>query len=187
MANIKTGTRATCEAAIFIALSLALSYVRFKIWAQGGSVDLAMIPLIIFSLRWGAPWGIGASGVYGFLRCLILDGMVYGWQAIFLDYIIAYGCCGLAGLFRKGKLGAEIGAAVGCVCRFLAHLISGVVLWGSFMPSEYFGLSMNNVWVYSALYNGSYMLPSMILAIVIIAILKLPLEKYIRGEDIARA
>lgn len=183
-ANVKMSTRAICEAAIFIALGLALGLVEFKIWAQGGSVDFVMIPIIIFALRWGAGWGIGVSCVYGFLKCILLEGMGYGWQAFFLDYILAYGCCGLAGFFRGRKYGAEVGSVLSCVARFICHLISGVVLWASYMPPVYFGMPMNNVWVYSALYNGSYMLPNMVIALIVLILLKVPLGKYLRAEDI---
>ena len=181
-ANVRRSTRAICEAAIFIALALALGLVEFKIWAQGGSVDFVMIPLIIFALRWGAGWGIGAGFVYGILKCMLLEGMVYGWQALFLDYAVAYACCGLAGFFREKRWGAEVGTVLSCVARFLCHLFSGVILWG--MPDEYFGMQMNNVWIYSSIYNGSYMLPNMIIALAVMFVLKMSLGKYLRAEDL---
>lgn len=187
MQNIKKRTRVICEAAIFVALALALTPLEIKLWIYGGSVDFVMIPLILIALRWGVGWGVSAGMVYGLLNCFIF-GEVYGiWQAIFLDYMFAYGACGLAGVFRGKKWGAELGTVLACGGRFLLHLVSGVILWGSYMPEVYFGMPMNNVWLYSALYNGSYMLPNMIIAIVIFAIVKLPLGKYIRAEDLATA
>lgn len=183
--NVKRRTRAICEAAIFIALSLALGLLRFKIWAQGGSVDFSMVPLIIFALRWGPRWGVGAAVISGLLRFILLDGAAYGWQSLFLDYMLAYGACGLAGLFHGRKWGGEMGAALACILRFLFHLVSGVVLFGSYMPDVYFGMDMVNAWEYSALYNGSFMLPNIIIVIVVIIILKAPMGKYLRAEDIS--
>lgn len=174
-ANVKNRTRAICEAAVFIALSLALGLLRFKVWAQGGSVDFSMLPLIIFALRWGSAWGCSAGAVAGLLRFVLLDGAAYGWQSLLIDYMLAYGACGLAGLLRS----VEMGCVLACLVRFVMHLISGVVLFGMYMPSEYMGMKMNNVWIYSTLYNGSYMLPVAILTIMAIAILKVPLRKYL--------
>ena len=42
---------------------------------------------------------------------------------------------------------------------------------------DIFGLPMTNTWVYSLLYNGSYMLPNTILAVVLCLILEKPLRK----------
>lgn len=182
--NVKKRTRAICEAAIFIALSLVLGLLRFKIWAQGGSVDFSMIPLIIFALRWGTRWGIGAGVISGLLRFILLDGAAYTWQSLFLDYMLAYGACGLAGFFCGKNWGGEAGTILACIVRFIFHLVSGVVIFGSYMPDVYFGMDMTNTWVYSALYNGSFMLPSMIVAIVVIVILKVPMGKYLKAEDI---
>lgn len=183
--NIKRNTRAICEGAIFIALSLAMCLVELKIWPQGGSVDFVMVPLIIFALRWGTGWGIGAGIVSGVLNGVIVEGMAFGgWQALILDYAIAYGCCGMAGIFHSQKWRAEVGTVISCAARFICHLISGVVLWASHMPKEFMGMIMNNVWIYSALYNVSYMLPNMILALIAIILLKVPLGKYLKAEDI---
>jgi thiamine transporter len=43
-------------------------------------------------------------------------------------------------------------------------------------------MTMTNTWLYSLLYNGTYMLPNTILAVVICAVLQKPLEKYLRAE-----
>lgn len=182
--NVRKSTRAICEAAIFIALALALAMVEIKLWAQGGSVDFVMIPLIIFSLRWGAGWGIGAGFVYGVIYCILFGGIAYGWQPLILDYAVAYACCGLAGFFRGGKYSAEAGTVLSCIARFACHLISGVTIWASSMEDVYFGMQMNNVWIYSALYNGSFMLPNMVMALIVLIFLKMPLGRYLRAEDI---
>ena len=187
MSNIKKRTRAICESAIFIALALAIAPLKLTLWAWCGSVDFVMIPLILLALRWGIGWGTCGGVIFAVLNCLIYEGMIYTWQAIFMDYILAYGACGLAGLFRRRKWGAELGTVTACVVRFLFHLVSGVTIWASYMPDVYMGMSMNNVWFYSALYNGSFMLPNMVIAVVIFVLIKVPLGKYIRAEDLAAA
>lgn len=41
-----------------------------------------------------------------------------------------------------------------------------------------------NTFFYSALYNGGYMLPSTVLAVVVCAALMKPLSKFLNGEDL---
>lgn len=150
-----------CEGAVMIALAVVLSYLKFKIWANGGSVDLVMIPLIAFALRRGGLWGIGAGIIFGTIK-YFLGGTAYGWQAIIMDYSLAYGMVGLAGFFGNHPV---IGTVAASVMRFIVHLLSGVFVW-AWMPEEFV-----NIWVYSAAYNLSYMLPNAAIAIAAVAVL----------------
>ena len=69
--------RRLTEGGICIALSLALSYLKIPVMAGfggfGGSIDFVMIPLIIFAVRWGLGWGIGAGFVFGTLQIQIVS------------------------------------------------------------------------------------------------------------------
>lgn len=152
------------EGAVMLALSAALSLLSFKPMPQGGSVDITMVPILIFATRHGALHGVLVGTLYGFIDALITGGIGYGWQSLILDYFVACGAIGLAGLSTKPLVSASIGA----FAKFFVHLISGVVLYAAYMPDEFMGLSMSNVWFYSALYNGSYMLIDYILALVVI-------------------
>ena len=68
--------------------------------------------------------------------------------------------------------------------RFLCHLVSGAWIWDVWMPEEFMGMPMTNPWIYSALYNGWYMLGEMILSVIVVLLLYKPLGKYFRGEDL---
>lgn len=152
------------EGAVMLALSAALSLLSFKPMPQGGSVDLTIVPILLFAIRHGALRGILVGILYGFIDALITGGIGYGWQSLILDYFIACGAIGLAGLSSKPFISLSIGA----FAKFFVHLISGVVLYAAYMPDEFMGLSMKNVWFYSALYNGSYMLIDYVLALVVV-------------------
>ena len=156
------------EGSIMVALASVLSFLSLRLWPQGGSVDLVMIPLIVFALRRGAGWGVGAGVIYGLIDCIISGGVGYGWQAIILDYAVAYAMVGLAGLLPNKPVAA---ACLASVTRLLIHIISGVVIWGQWMPEEFLGMNMTNVWFYSFLYNGTYMAGNMILAIIAVAVI----------------
>jgi thiamine transporter len=78
---------------------------------------------------------------------------------MFLDYPLAFGALGLAGLFRRYPL---VGVAAALVARFISHFLSGVLFFWMYAPE-----GMSPI-VYSAIYNGSYILPEMVISGIII-------------------
>ena len=64
-------TRVLVECAILIALAIVLSYIKFDLGAEGGSVSLVMVPLVLIAFRHGSVWGIAAGLVFGFVKCVI--------------------------------------------------------------------------------------------------------------------
>jgi len=171
----KDGLRTLAEGAIMVAVAFVLSFVEIPVGLYGGSVEFVMIPLIVYARRRGAAWGMGAGFVYGTIK-YFSTGWAVNWLSILLDYSIAYMAVGLAGL-PKGKRGYIWGTLLGCFVRFLVHYISGIVLYAEYMPDEFLGLTMTSVPFYSALYNGLYMLPNTIIALIICGILEKPMEK----------
>ncbi len=178
--------RALCEGAVLVALAQVLGYIKLFYLPQGGSITLNMLPIFVYCARWGFGAGMLASFALGLLQLLLDGAYAWGWQSILGDYLFAYGMLGLAGLFAKRKNGFFIGSAAGAFARFIAHYLTGVVVWGEYMPESFFGMTMTTPWLYSALYNGSYILVDLILCLIIGALLWKPLGKYIRGEDIPR-
>lgn len=186
MSNTSThsSTRRLTEGGICIALALVLSYLKIPIGLSfggfGGSITLVMVPLILFAVRYGAPWGILAGVAFGTLKYFFAEGFAVSWVSIIFDYSVAYGAVGLAGLFRVksndySKL--PLAAFVGCLGRFVIHFISGVTVYAQYMPEEFMGMTMTSPVFYSVLYNGTYMLPNTILAIIICALLMKPAAK----------
>ena len=53
------------------------------------------------------------------------------------------------------------------------------------MPDSFLGKPMTSPWIYSLLYNGSYMLPSIVLCLVLFAVLYKPLKKYFTAADLS--
>ena len=185
----RTSTRRLAEGGICIALALVLSYIKIPIGLSfggfGGSINLVMIPLILYAVRWGAPWGILAGLAFGTLKYFFAEGTAINWVSIIFDYSIAYAAVGLAGLLRaKGGNYSKLplAALIGCVGRFVIHFISGVTVYAQYMPEEFMGLTMTSPVFYSVLYNGTYMLPNSILAIVLCALLIKPSEKLPKAE-----
>lgn len=171
----KTSTKMLTEAGIMIAAAQILSYIKLFEAPYGGSVTAgSMIPIILFSLRWGTKSGLLAGTAYGILQFL-LGGAIYSYHivSILFDYVIAFGLLGLAGMFRNSVKGVFLGASLGVMGRFICHVISGVVVWASYAPE-----GMNPLF-YSVVYNGSYLLPELLITLVIVGLLYKPLIKNI--------
>ena len=171
----QTNVRCLTEGGICVALSLVLSYLKIPVMAGfggfGGSIDFVMIPLIIFAVRWGLSWGIGAGLVFGTLKYILASGFAISWVSIIFDYAVAYAFIGFAGLFRRKYKLLPVAALVGCLARFVIHFISGMTVYAQYMPEEFMGYTGMTPFLYSLLYNGPYMLPNTIIAIVICSLL----------------
>ena len=185
--NVNNKTRMIAEGAICVALSIALSYFKIPTGVSfggfGGSIDLVMIPLILFAYRWGLGCGIAAGFAFGTLKFFLAGGTAVNWVSMLLDYSVAYAFVGFAGLLRgKKSKYLPLAALAGCLGRFLIHFISGVTVYAEYMPETFLGMKMPSPFLYSILYNGTYMLPNTLIAVLVCALLipvvnKLPKAK----------
>ncbi len=168
--NVNNKTRMLTEGALCVALSLALSYFKIPTGLSfggfGGSIDLVMVPLIIFAYRWGLLWGVFAGFAFGTLKYFLAGGTAVNIASMMLDYSVAYACVGLAGLLKgKNVKKLPLAALIGCVGRFVIHFISGVTIYAEYMPETFLGMTMPSPFIYSILYNGTYMLPNTVIAV----------------------
>lgn len=160
------------EGGLCIALSFVLGYIKLFSMPQGGSVTAGeMIPIIIFALRHGSLPGIVVGALYGFVQMLFGGSIFHPLQAI-LDYPVAFGVLGLAGLFSsefektKKILPVIKGASLGIVLRMIAHTLTGAIFFASYAPEG------QNPWAYSIIYNASYLVVEFAITIVIIYLLR---------------
>ena len=180
-----TKTRMLVEGAAMIALATVLSFIRVYKLPWGGSVTLlSMLPIFVYSIRWGLKPGFTVSFAYSLVQLFqgIMDGL-FGWgltpgmliACIVLDYVGAFTVLGIAGIFRKKKVAGNLcGIVLATVLRFFVHFLSGVVIWHSY-GELWNGFSTENEIVYSLLYNGAYMLPELVITIIgAVLLLSLP-------------
>lgn len=168
----KFSTKMIIEGGVMIALAYILSLV--KVWQApyGGSVTAgSMIPIIIFALRWGSIRGIIVGAIYGTIQFILGPKWSFHIVSILFDYSIAFGFLGLAGLFKGSLTKNIVGIFTGISLRFVAHVISGVVVWASYAPETMSPL------VYSIIYNGAYLLPEFIITVLIFILLYKPLQR----------
>lgn len=175
--NTSSRTRTLVEGAMLIALATILSYLKFYDLPQGGSITLEMLPLILMAFRHGTKWGVFTGLVHGMLQMMIgfhnvmyCNTLLAQVGCILLDYLVAFSVLGLAPAFRKmakdkQQAGLILGTACAGLLRFLCSFLSGWLLWGSYAPEG------KSAIVYSLLYNGSYMIPDIVIHVIIIVIL----------------
>ena len=179
--------RALTEGAVLVGLGFVLSFVKLFELPNGGSLTPAMFPLLLYGLRWGLGKGLMAGFVFGLMQLLFDGAYAWGWQSMILDYLLAFTPLGLTGLFKGKAWGIFPGTVIGCLGRFFVHYISGVTIYRIIEPTEVPGFgTFDNASLYSLVYNGSYMLPNMVLALVLAALLYKPMKRYFAGNDLLK-
>lgn len=174
-------TRAITFAAISIALSFALSYIRILHMPMGGSITFAsMLPLMLYSYMFGCKKGLIAGIVYGFLQAIQDPWLLHPAQFA-LDYLVAFMAMALTGCLRnvaslKGKMRTQftLGAIIAGVMRYISHYFSGVFAFGTFGAdyAEEYGISaLANPYFYSFVYQSMYVIPEIVIVIVVGVIL----------------
>ncbi len=187
------------ESALMVAIATVLSLFKIDLPFGGGLTICSMLPIILISHRHGVKWGLATAFVYSLIQLALgLDNVAYGETfvmaagIVLLDYVVAYTVLGLSGAFNKvfpdrGKPTAVVvGVIVTYFLRFLCHFVTGAWIWGVWMPEEFMNMPMTNPWIYSALYNGWYMLAELVLTLVVVLLLYKPLGRYFRGEDLKK-
>ena len=151
-------TRSISYAAICIALSYALSFIKFFPLPQGGSITPAsLLPLVLYSYMFGTRKGLVAGVVYGMLQ-FIQSPQFFEPMQVLLDYPIAFGAIGVAGIsrkmkFLKGKMMAEfaVGALIAGVLRYVSHALSGFYVFYHYLP---LGSTVGEMLAYAFGYNS---------------------------------
>ncbi len=170
-------SRTIAFAAICIALSFALSYIRFFKMPMGGSITFAStLPIMLFSYMYGSKKGILAGLIYGALQA-IQDPWILHPAQFLLDYGVAFAGIGVAGCIKdfglfKNNARAQfsVGAVVAGALRFISHFFSGAFAFGSFGAwyAEDFGIpALGNPYVYSLVYQTMYVIPDLLIVIIV--------------------
>ena len=178
--------RMLTEGAVMVALAMILSFLPIFRLSNGGSIDLAIVPILFFAVRWGLGPGLLGGFVFGLLQIFTEGALAWGWQSLLLDFLAAYAPLGLAGLFRGKRWGVFAGTALGCAARFAVHFISGITIYAILVPTELFQITYTSPWLYSVVYNGAYMLPNTVLCLAVFGLLYRPMKKYLVGGDLQR-
>ena len=134
--KVKWNAKMLAYAALCIAISFVLSYIRLLKMPQGGSITPAsMLPIMMFAYAFGFGPGLICSMAYGVLQ-MFQDMYIVGWVQATLDYVLAFGSLALVALFRnwKSPFNFSVGVVVAGIVRVFFHVLSGVVYFADYAP-----------------------------------------------------
>ncbi len=165
------------ECAMMVALAFGLSFVKLWQMPLGGSVTLcSMLPIMLIGIKYGPVIGLGTGFVYSLTQ--LAQGFMEGdisyaagealvfIVAMLFDYIVPFTVLGLAGILGKKNRWTPIAgmsAAIGM--RILCHYFTGVTIWSQWTPEGW------SAWIYSAAYNGGYLLPDLAITLAVAVML----------------
>ena len=181
--NYRERIMAVAAGGICLALAEVLSLVKIFEMPQGGSVTLAsMLPIILYAFCFGPVWGIAVAFLYSLLQTFI-GGYILSPMQVLLDYTLAFTALGFAGFFaarakdrieesnilHRLRLIPEWKMTVvtfGVVAiRLLCSFLSGIIFYADYAPEG------QAVWIYSLIYNGSFLLPEAIITVSVLFVL----------------
>ncbi len=172
-------TKKIAVSAIMTALATVLMLLSKIIpapWLQGGSVTIAsMVPIIAVGILFGTKWGLYSSLCYSLLQMMFgfypppTQTFIYFILVVLLDYVFAFGVLGLSGMFYsllgKKKFSIPVSSFIVTSLRYLCHILSGLLIWGVYAPEG------QSVLMYSLIYNGTYMVPEIIISVIVTTII----------------
>ncbi|MBU5437756.1 energy-coupled thiamine transporter ThiT [Tissierella sp. MSJ-40] len=177
----KWSTKMIVEAGIMIALAIVLSRIKIYEAPQGGSVTAgSMIPILLFAMRWGVGPGMVIGATFGILK-IILGAWIFSPAQAILEYPIAFGLLGLAGLFSSHKNNSTIKYYFNTILstflaiggRFICHFLAGIIFFREYAGGK-------NPWLYSLGYQSSYLIPEFVISAIILSLIWKPLQKAVK-------
>ena len=170
--------------AIYVALALALDYFKemlpFLNMPQGGSVNIALIPVVLASFHLGWLKGLAVAALWWLISSLMgLNSSFVNVIQYLLDYIIPSLVIGLAAIFYKKHtvLELELGIFLTMLVRTLSILISGVYYWPD-------GVAAGSwpAWLASFSYNLPYSIATCVMLMIVIPLIMSRLKPQLEGK-----
>ena len=182
-------TRSLVEGALMVAMGTVLSVIPFIELPHGGSITwVSSLPLIVMAFRWNLPRALGTAFVASLIQLFMgIKNLAYCQTltaqagCILLDYLLAFTALGLAGLlgrvWKNRYLAVGTGTVLVCLLRYLCSFLSGYLVWRDYdYAFEWMtnfgwgrviaGMGENALcWLYSAVYNATYMIPETLLTL----------------------
>lgn len=161
VSKVKITTRMITHIGLALALATILHMFKITELPQGGSVTLgSMAPIIFMGLVYGPEIGLLTGLLFGMINLIIGPFIVHPVQVLF-DYPLAFMALGCSGFLRKNKYIATVVCVLG---RFICHYISGIVFFAEFAGDT-------SPYIYSLVYNGSFLAVEGLICLVIIGVL----------------
>ena len=188
--------RVLAEIAICAALGFALDAMQGGysrgLFPNGGSIGIAMLPVLVISYRRGLIPGLLCGLILSLVQMLssiyVINATNYEnaflqvmgpFIQVMLDYVLGYTLVGLAGVFAKKFKTSEtkgtrvlfvvLGCVLGGMLKYAVQTISGAVFWMN-ADTKFMGVQ-GGTWLFSIVYNGAYNIPNIALCAIVMSLL----------------
>ena len=154
--KVKWSAKMLAHAAMALALSFVLSYIKLFSMGAGGSITPgSMLPVMLFSANYGLLPGLFVGFVYAVLQ-LVQKNSAVGIFGYLLDYFLAFSALGLAGIAKNlpKQWGLYVGMLLAMFVRFVCHALSSIVVYHVNLAG-------------SLAYNIPYMVPEIIFCMIL--------------------
>lgn len=160
--HMQTKQLVYCSAAM--ALAMVTSFIKLADLPFGGSITLfSMMFICLIGYIYGTRTGLITGLAYGILQ-FITGPYIYAPLQVLLDYPLAFGALGFAGVFSAKKHGLISGYLLGVFGRYICHVISGYVFFAVYAPENI------NPFLYTLGYNAAYIVPEALATVIILSL-----------------
>lgn len=165
---------------IYCTLALVLDYIKafipFLNMPLGGSINIALIPVVVSSFHLGKIDGITTGFLWWLISSLFgLNPYFISLPQYIIDYIIPSCVIGLSSIFyfKKNIFSMELGIVLMMLIRTFMLILSGAIFW----PGD---LASGSVaaWSASFVYNFPYCFATLLMLMIIIPFIIKSLKKY---------
>lgn len=173
-------TRKIVLMSIYCVLALVLDYIKsfipFLNMASGGSINIALIPVVMCSFHLGIFSGITCGLLWWLISSILgLNPYFLNVYQYIVDYILPSAVVGTSSIFyhKKSVIEIELGIFLMMLLRTFILILSGAIFWPS-------GVASNSLaaWIGSISYNLPYSLATLIMLLIIIPVLIKSLKRY---------
>jgi len=155
--------------ALAVVLDLLKEYLVFLDMPSGGSINIALIPIVIASFHLGAIKGMIVGLLWWLVSSMLgLNPYYVSFGQYLFDYIIPSILPGLAScIYKKDNMWTlEAGIALVMTLRTLSIVYSGAIYWPDGVAS-----GSLEAWVASCSYNLPYCLLTMAMLLIVVPII----------------
>lgn len=174
-------TRELVLIALFVALAVVLDYVKellpFLNMPNGGSINIALLPIVIGSFVLGYKKGIVIGLMWWLLTFIMgMNRWFISMPQYLLDYIIPSGIIGISSIFYHKRKVYEVilGIILAMIIRTASILVSGAIYW----PGDAASGSVA-AWAGSLSYNLPYSIATLLMLIVVSPVILKSIKKYL--------
>lgn len=157
---------------IYCALAIVLDYIKsfipFLNMPAGGSINIALIPIVVSSFHLGILDGIFTGLLWWLVSSVLgLNPYYISFMQYVVDYIVPSSIVGISSLFYKKKrfLEIELGILLMMIIRTFCLVLSGAIFWPDAVAS-----GSIEAWSMSLVYNLPYSFATLIMLLIVIPI-----------------